>query len=89
MQLLHLWLSWVPMPILRRLGSVSVRMYADDHSPPHLHLVAPDFHVLVRLSDLRVIAGESRRAQIAEALAWVHTHQESLTLRWVELNKRG
>jgi hypothetical protein len=77
------------MPILQRFGSVSVRMYADDHRPPHFHIVGPDFQLLVRISDLAVIAGEARLAQIAEALAWAQTHQETLALKWVELNERG
>ncbi len=77
------------MPILHRFGSVSVRMYADDHRPPHFHIVAPDFQVLVRISDLAVIAGEAREAEIAEALAWARTHQEMLALKWAELNERG
>ena len=57
------------MPTLHRFGAVSVRMYADDHRPPHFHIVAPDFQVLVRISDLTVIAGEARPAQIAEVIA--------------------
>ena len=51
------------MPILHRFGSVSVRMYAADHRPPHFHIVAPDFQVLVQISDLVVIAGDARRAR--------------------------
>jgi len=53
-------------------------MYADDHRPPHFHIVASDFQVLVRISDLTVIAGEARENQIAEALAWAKAHQEAL-----------
>jgi hypothetical protein len=77
------------MPTLQRFGAVSVRVYADDHRPPHFHIVAPDFQVLVRISDLQVIAGEARPAQIAEVLAWAREHRESLTLKWAELNERG
>lgn len=77
------------MPTLHRLGAVSVRMYADDHRPPHFHIVARDFQVLVRISDLAVIAGEARPAQIAEAIAWARAHRESLALTWAELNERG
>jgi hypothetical protein len=77
------------MPVLRRLGAVSVRMYADDHRPPHFHIVAPDFQVLVRISDMAVIAGEARPAQIAEAIAWATEHREALALKWAELNERG
>jgi hypothetical protein len=47
----------------------------------------PDFQVLVRISDLKVINGEARPAQIAEAIAWARAHRESLALRWAELNE--
>lgn len=50
------------MPTLHRFAAVSLRMYADDHRP-HFHIVAPDFQVLVRISDLMVIAGEARPAR--------------------------
>ena len=77
------------MPTLQRFGAVSVRMYADDHRPPHFHIVGPDFQVLVRISDLTVIAGEARPAQIAEAIAWAKDQREMLALKWAELNERG
>ena len=64
------------MPTLQRFGAVSVRMYADDHRPAHFHIVAPDFQVLVRISDLQVIAGEAPPAQIAEVLAWAREDRE-------------
>lgn len=77
------------MPQLESFGSVSVRMYADDHRPPHFHIAGPDFQVLVRISDLTVIAGEARTPRIAEALAWAREHREMLALKWAELNERG
>lgn len=77
------------MPVLKRFGSVSVRMYADDHRPPHFHIVAPNFHVMIRISDLTVIAGEVRPTQVAEALAWAQTHKKALALQWAKLNERG
>jgi hypothetical protein len=77
------------MPTLQRFGAVSVRMYADDHRPPHFHIVSPDFQVLVRISDLKVIAGEAHQVDIAEALAWARSYRESLALKWAELNERS
>jgi len=65
------------MPTLKRFGSVSVRMYADDHRPP------------VQISDMSVIAGEAPPGGIAEALGWTREHREMLTLKWAELNERG
>jgi hypothetical protein len=77
------------MPALHRFGALSVRMYADDHRPPHVHIVATDFKVLVRLSDLAVIAGDARASDIAEALDWASRHRDLLALAWAELNERG
>jgi hypothetical protein len=76
------------MPTLQRFGAITVRMYADDHRPPHFHVVGPDFQVLVRISDLTVIAGEARAAQLAEALIWADEHREALALKWTQLNER-
>lgn len=64
-------------------------MYADDHRPPHFHIVSPDFQVLVRISDLSVIAGDARAADLVEALAWARTHRELLSAKWAALNERG
>ena len=76
------------MPTLQRFGAASIRMYADDHHPPHFHIVGADFQVLVRIADLTLIAGAARKAQIAEAMAWAQNHREWLALKWVELNER-
>lgn len=76
------------MPTLQRFGAVSLRMYADEHRPPHFHIVGPDFQVVVRIADLAVIAGRARRSQIAEALQWAAGNREVLALKWVELTER-
>jgi len=76
------------MPTLHRFGAASIRMYADDHHPPHFHIVGADFQVLVRIADLTILAGAARKAQIAEAMAWAGNHREWLALKWIELNER-
>ena len=63
-------------------------MYADDHRPPHFHIVGPSFQVLVRIDGLTVIAGEARPAQLAEAILWAKSNQTALTTKWQELNER-
>jgi len=77
------------MPTLQRFGTVTLRMYADDHHPPHFHIVGQDFQVLVRISDFSIIGGDARPRQIAEALDWAKRNQRELALKWTELNERG
>ena len=77
------------MPPLHRIGAISIRIYADDHRPPHIHIVSPDFEVIVSLSDGSIIAGEARHSEIKEALDWVSANRERLTSLWIALNERG
>jgi len=46
----------------------------------------PIAQVLVRISDLAVIAGEARATGIAEAISWAEARKEALALKWAELN---
>lgn len=77
------------MPTLHRIGAISIRIYADDHRPPHVHIVSPDFEVMVGLADGSIIAGEARHSELIEALDWITANRELLALRWVDLNERG
>jgi hypothetical protein len=47
-QYLHKSIGRLSMPTLQRFGAVPLRMYADDHYPPHFHIVGPKFQALVR-----------------------------------------
>ena len=75
-------------PTIKRFGNSSIRIYADDHSPPHFHIVGADFQVIVRISDLSVIKGEET-SQIAEAMKWANNNREFLALKWTQFNERG
>jgi Domain of unknown function (DUF4160) len=75
------------MPTIQRFGAVKLCMYADDHHPPHFHVVGPDFQVLVRIADLVVFAGEARPNQIAAAMAWARANRDELLHKWDKLNE--
>jgi hypothetical protein len=77
------------MPTLKRFGATSIRIYADDHNPPHFHIVGPDFQLLVRISDFKITAGVASSSQIEKAMDWAKEHQEMLALKWIELNERN
>lgn len=76
------------MPELQRFGAVSLRMYADDHHPPHFHVVSPSFEVIVRLADFAVVAGVARANEIEQAMRWARENALELDAKWKELNER-
>jgi hypothetical protein len=58
------------MPSIHRLANVAIYIYADDHAPPHFHVVGPNSNVQVEIETLRVMRGEYRPGDLAQAIAW-------------------
>ena len=76
------------MPEIIRFARSALRMFADDHRPPHFHIVVPNFAVMVHIRSLEIISGEARASDIADALAWAKDNQATLEKRWQELSER-
>ena len=76
------------MPTLARLGNVLIRMFADDHDPPHFHVVTPDRAATVLISDLSILAGQIDRRSLDTALEWATDNRELLRNEWTRLNER-
>ncbi|MGN6582939.1 MAG: DUF4160 domain-containing protein [Rhizobiaceae bacterium] len=76
------------MPTLARLGKVLIRVYADDHVPPHFHVAAPDCEVLVSIATLEVLQGSIDRRSLDAALKWARANMELLNNEWTRLNER-
>ena len=76
------------MPEIIRLTRSVLRMYTDDHRPPHFHVVGPDFAVMVDIRTFEIISGDARSKDIAEALAWARENRATLEKLWQELSER-
>ena len=75
------------MSTLARLPKAKLTMYANDHNPPHFHVLANDgSEALVDLASLQVMGGFVRPAPLKEALAWASQNVALLASKWKELN---
>ena len=74
------------MPTLVMVGNVAIRMFADDHNPPHFHVVTPNHRAVVSLAELEVIAGRIDRRSLDVALAWASANRDRLESEWMRLN---
>ncbi|HYF85152.1 DUF4160 domain-containing protein [Azospirillum sp.] len=63
-----------------------VYIYADDHNPPHFHIVGPDFNALVRINDLALLKGTAPPDTMRKVLEWAGENRPLLALRWIEIN---
>jgi hypothetical protein len=70
------------MPVLYNAGSYVIAMYFEDHNPPHVHVVGPDFEGLVAIGGLVVFRGSIPSKFSREALKWIDENREMLLGKW-------
>lgn len=73
---------------LHQIGNTAIRVYANDHLPPHVHIVGPDEEALIEIETLAVMRGavSSRSGRIA--LAWAVRNKVMLAAEWNRINPR-
>ena len=65
-----------------------IYIHADDHAPPHFHVVGPDTDLQVAIKTLQVMRGCYRAAYLAQAITWAAENQALLRAKWNEYNER-
>ena len=73
------------MPVLQRFGGFVIRMYFEDHNPPHVHVVGPDFEARVAIGDFAILEGEILSKFSREALDWIAANKTFLLAKWEEM----
>lgn len=73
------------MPTISMFYGIIIRMYGDDHNPPHFHAYYQDYEAVFKL-DGELHEGEMPRKQRRLILAWVELHRDELEANW-EISK--
>lgn len=72
---------------LHQIGNAIVRLYPNDHLPPHFHIVSPDDQALVEIETLKVLKGTLGNNGKA-ALKWASAHIDTIKAEWNRINPR-
>lgn len=70
------------MPELCRFYGIVIRMYFDDHLPPHFHAIYGGHEALVSIDTLALIGGELPPRAMGLVIEWAAQHQEELKAAW-------
>jgi hypothetical protein len=73
------------MPTLARFSGFEIKMYFEDHSPPHVHVVGRDFEMLVAIRSGAILVGEVPARVRRMALRWISENREALLHKWESL----
>ena len=70
------------MPEISRFYGIVIKMFFDDHHPPHFHALYGGHEALIVISTLAVIAGHLPPRAMGLVIEWATLHQDALQTDW-------
>ena len=77
------------MPEISRFFGIVVRMYFDDHNPPHYHAWYIGQEARVGVDTIDVLSGDLPRRARSMVVEWAALHQQALMQNWNALQSSG
>jgi hypothetical protein len=70
------------MPEISRFYGIIIRMFYDDHNPPHFHAMYGNDEVWVNINTLAVFYGKLPSRALGMVIEWASLHQDELRRNW-------
>jgi hypothetical protein len=70
------------MPTISTFYGIVIRMYFNDHAPPHFHARYGEFEATISIDALRVMEGQLPQRALELVTAWASVHQMELAGNW-------
>ena len=70
------------MPTISTFFGILIRMYFNDHPPPHFHARYNEFEAVIEIGSLSVLEGGLPRRALALVLEWAAQHNSELLSDW-------
>ncbi|OGW64856.1 MAG: transcriptional regulator [Nitrospirae bacterium RIFCSPLOWO2_02_FULL_62_14] len=76
------------MPEISRFFGIVIRMYVNDHYPPHFHAAYGEFEALINIETLKIYQGDLPQRARGLVLEWAALHRGELQQDW-SLARKG
>ena len=70
------------MPIISQFYGIIIRMFYNDHAPPHFHAAYGEYELIVSITPIRIIEGQAPTRVRSMVLEWAAIHQLELMKDW-------
>lgn len=70
------------MPEISRFFGIVIRMYFDDHNPPHFHAHYGEHHAIIDIRRLTAFAGSLPPRAMGLVIEWGALHRDELMADW-------
>jgi hypothetical protein len=70
------------MPTISEFFGILIRMYYDDHNPPHFHAYYGEYEILLTIETLETLGGSLPKRAKALVVEWALEHRNELLEDW-------
>jgi hypothetical protein len=70
------------MPEISRFYGIIIRMFYNDHNPPHFHVIYQEDEALIDIKTLEILDGKLPNRAKTLAIEWAIEHREELMSNW-------
>lgn len=70
------------MPTISMFYGILIKMFFDDHAPPHFHAEYGEYELVIAIHPIKIIQGDAPKRVKSMVLEWTALHQEELLLDW-------
>jgi hypothetical protein len=70
------------MPEISRFFGIIIRMYFNDHVPPHFHADYGEHSIEITIETLEVLKGKMPNRVLGLVLEWASLHRDELRSDW-------
>ena len=74
------------MPEISRYFGIIIRMYFDDHLPPHFHAIYGQNEIQVAINPITILRGSLPCRAESMVFEWAALHQQELMNNWRRLH---
>jgi hypothetical protein len=74
------------MPEISRFFGIVIRMYFDDHNPPHFHAIYAGSEVQFGIEPIAILEGAIPSRAASMVFEWAALHQRELMENWRRLH---
>jgi len=70
------------MPVISMFYGILIKMFFDDHAPPHFHAEYGEHELVITINPIKIIKGDAPKRVKSMVLEWTALHQEELLSDW-------
>ena len=70
------------MPVISRFYGIVIKMYPNDHTPPHFHAIYGEYVGVIDIETLDMLEGDLSHRTLKLVIEWAEKYQTQLMNMW-------